>query len=194
MTDSWGIPPCERDNKDLKDYRVAEEFYNSRFVQRYMESWPTEKCARVANLLSELPLPSNGRVLDFGCGTGVFTAVLKSVLRDWEVCGTDISRNAVEIAQAKLSNCSFYQLAECENLHGQFDFIFTHHVLEHVSDLHKTIATLADLLKPSGVMLHILPCADTGSLEHKICMMRRDGIIGDSETRFFSKKKDTCVD
>lgn len=167
------------------DQGFAEEFYNERFRQLYMDSWPIIKCARVASLLQDLPLPINGRVLDFGCGTGVFTAVLKNVLHDCEVNGTDISNKALEIARSKQPECFFYSMADCKHLVGQFDFIFSHHVLEHVSDLPKTAEMLFSLLKPSGVMFHILPCADPGSLEHSICLLRKDGFLGAKETRFF---------
>ena len=165
--------------------KAAEKFYDFRYQNNYMESWPVEKCLRVANLLRELPLPENGRVLDFGCGAGVFTSLLKSALPNWEVAGTDISSTALQLAGANNSDCHFYRLDELEKLHGNFDFIFTHHVLEHVPDLTATAEMFSKLIKPSGGMLHILPCADPGSLEHYICMLRKDGIIGDSETRFF---------
>jgi SAM-dependent methyltransferase len=179
------IAACGAENTELSDLKASEEFYNGRYRQRYMESWPLEKCSRVSRLLQELPLPRNGCVLDYGCGAGVFTAILKSILPKWEVHGTDISSAALEIAGERFPDCNFHQLSDCEKLHDQFDFIFTHHVLEHVSSLPETAALFGRLLKPDGVMFHILPCADKGSLEYTICTLRRDGIVGDIETRFF---------
>jgi SAM-dependent methyltransferase len=189
MTEDRKTVDPKPDAHRLMEYSAAEVFYDARFRQGYMESWPTEKCARVAGLLQELPLSSKGRALDFGCGTGVFTAVLKTILKDWEVDGADISSNALEIARAKMPDCTFHRLIDCENMFGQFDLIFTHHVLEHVSNLPRTAEMLAKLLKPSGAMLHILPCADPGSLEYEVCMLRKDGIIGDPETRFFFEEE-----
>ena len=165
--------------------KTAAEFYDIRYQNNYMESWPVEKCSRVENLLRVLRLPENGCVLDFGCGAGVFTSVLKSALPNWEVAGTDISITALQIAAANNPDCRFYRLDELKKVNGQFDFIFTHHVLEHVPDLTATAEMFSQLLKPSGAMLHILPCADPGSLEHYICILRKDGMIGDSEKRFF---------
>jgi len=175
---------CDGESPALDDLKAAERFYDSRYRHSYMESWPAEKCARIRKLLLELPLPDHGRVLDFGCGCGVFTALLKAVLPKWEVYGIDISSAAVEIAACKLPDCSFHLLSECNRLHGTFDLIFSHHVLEHVSNISETAELLERLLAPGGAMLHILPCADPGSLEHTICSLRRDGFVGEYEKRF----------
>lgn len=173
------------DSTDLSDDSSAKVFYDTRYSAGYMESWPEEKCLRVAGILRGLPLPSSGRVLDFGCGTAVFTATLKQILGGWDVHGTDISPNALEAAAKRLPGCTFRQLDELNDCGEQFDLIFTHHVLEHVADLKKVAFDLSKLLTSSGMMLHILPCADAGSLEHCICSWRKDGFVGEKETRFF---------
>lgn len=176
-------------DKNLADISIAKNFYEARYSNGYMADWPDEKCARVASILRQLPLPPNGKVLDFGCGTAVFTTVLESTLNSWEVHGTDISDKALDIASLKLPACYFHKIDDLEKLTGCFDLIFTHHVLEHVADLRETADKLFKLLSPTGTMFHILPCGDSGSFEHSICTMRLDGITGDSETRFFYEEE-----
>lgn len=171
----------------LRDPRVAEQYYDERYKRGYMDDgdWSSEKQERIARLLAAMPLPRTGRVLDFGCGTGIFTKVLRSALPNWEVTGTDISAEALERARMRSPECRFFHLSACEALLGRVDLVFSHHVLEHVYDLHATARTLANLLTPSGAMFHILPCGNPGSLAHRVCMLTRDGIAHDADGRFF---------
>lgn len=171
----------------LRDLSVAARYYDSRYQQGYMsdQEWPLEKLERVGRFVRELPLPNAGRVLDFGCGAGVFTEVLRTVLPAWDIHGTDISQDALSQARTRLPDCTFHSLTECELLTQQFDLLFTHHVLEHVADLQKTAQLLAALLKPSARMLHILPCGNVGSFGQGVCALRSDGVDMATEGRFF---------
>jgi SAM-dependent methyltransferase len=173
----------------LHDLEVATRFYDARFRHGYMDQWPDAKCDRVAAFIRELPLPVNGRVLDFGCGTGVFTRVLRRALPQWDVHGTDLSATAVEIAAERNPDCRFYTLSECSARTADFDLVFTHHVLEHVSNLVDIADLLANLTKPAGSMIHILPCGDRGSLERAICGLRADGVDVRTEGRFFYEEE-----
>jgi SAM-dependent methyltransferase len=166
------------------DAREAAEYYDERYRQGYMSDWPVEKCQRVAEIIRQCDLPAQGRALDFGCGAGVFTGVLKNALPGWEIHGTDISADAMAAASRRLPDCRFHALIELEKFSAQFDLVFSHHVLEHVQNIAETAGVIERLLKPRGHMLHILPCGDSGSLEHRICTLRRDGIQAEREFRF----------
>jgi SAM-dependent methyltransferase len=174
-----------RDQLELRDEAAAGRFYDERFRHGYMEDWSLEKLERIAGVLRELPLPPRGRALDFGCGAGMFTAVLARSLPGWTVEGTDLSEVAIETAAERLPHCTFFPLGECATRLRSYDFIFTHHVLEHVSDLDATARLLADISKPGASMLHILPCGNAGSFEHGVCLLRVDGIRTDPERLFF---------
>jgi len=67
----------------------------------------------------------------------------------------------------------------------QFDLVFSHHVLEHVSDIGKAVAEIVRYLKPGGIAINILPCGHKGSLEYSICTLRSDGINSAFGNRFF---------
>jgi SAM-dependent methyltransferase len=157
------------------------ELYEDRYSRNYMAEWDDEQKARVAEIINSLHLPQVGSVLDFGCGTGVFSAVLKEVLPDWSIYGTDISRNAVEKARQRHPNCQFFVLPD---RHGPFDFIFTHHVLEHVNDVDSVLAQINALAKPACSCLHILPCGNAGSLEYDLAHNTRGGIEKEKGNRF----------
>jgi trans-aconitate methyltransferase len=151
----------------------SQRFYDTRYQQGYMEEWPEWKKVRIIALIRELQLPSTGCALDFGCGRGVFTEVLGRALPGWTITGTDLSGVAMERARQKLPQHQFISMGMVE--HGRYEFLFTHHVLEHVLDLQQSWEEMTAALKPEGVMLHVGPCKNGGSVEHQICSLRRDG-------------------
>ena len=60
------------------------EFYDNRYRGGYMDEWPADKKKRVRGVVKGLNLPGRGAALDYGCGNGEFTGVLKEALPGWE--------------------------------------------------------------------------------------------------------------
>ena len=160
-------------------------FYDERYAKGYLEEWPERQLQRIDRLVRELDLPLRGRALDFGCGTGVFTAVLKNALPGWELHGLEISSVAVRRARDCLPECTFFVEEDEAAATGPYDFVFTHHVLEHVADLDATWARFAHLSASGAFGLHVLPCGNPGSLEHRICALRVDGVRDGTGGTFF---------
>ena len=170
---------------ELYQKEKAKEFYEARYEHGYMDEWPTAKKKRVFELIRALPLPPRGKALDFGCGNGVFTEVLHQALPEWEVYGCDISTVSIENAKSRFPQCRFF-ISDNESIPPtKFDFLFSHHVLEHVFDIQKTMEEIDAYLKEEAGMLHIFPCGNEGSLEQRICAMRVDGMNEAMENRFF---------
>jgi SAM-dependent methyltransferase len=191
------------------DVHACERFYDDRYARGYMDDWPAARLERVRTIIGELELPAAGTAIDFGCGTGVFTAVLRDCLPGWRIVGLDISRTAIEIARRAVPGCAFHYLEEaassvplaaCPPVQiepaqtganpdpiepGSADLLFTHHVLEHVADLEHTCQKMAALAKERAWMLHILPCGNPGSFEHDLCRLREGGIDPMRGGRFF---------
>ena len=178
-TDATGVGAR---TQELYDKGRSAEFYEERYEQGYMEEWPAERKRRLFQVLSELSLPEQGDALDFGCGNGVLTEIVRQALPKWNVVGTDLSDTAVRNARARFPRCEF---VTADALDRKFDFLFTHHVLEHVFDLPAALAEMDRYLKPRAAMLHIAPCGNAGSFEHGVCLLRRDGIDEKLEGRFF---------
>jgi SAM-dependent methyltransferase len=150
-----------------------------------MEEWPIEHKRQILEVIRELNLPAKGEALDFGCGNGVFTELIRQALPAWKVYGTDISRHAIGNAQIRYPNCTFFEVDSPAFAHITFDFVFTHHVFEHVFNLSEVFNQMDGYLKPESAMLHCLPCGNEGSYEHNICLLRRDGIDIKLDNRFF---------
>jgi trans-aconitate methyltransferase len=170
---------------ELYDRKTSEEFYDERYKTGYMDEWPPEKKHRVAEVVRALDLPSSGEALDFGCGNGIFTEVIRQALPGWRVYGMDFSSVAIQGAKAQYPGCTFFTNMDTDLMNKKFDFLFTHHVLEHVYKLDVVWRELATFMKPNACSLHILPCGNEGSFEHQICQLRTDGINAEMENRFF---------
>ena len=105
----------------------------------------------------------NGRVLDFGCGSGPF-GVLKKL--NCELTGVDYSEEALFFAK----NLNHYDHVICEDIFhptfdqylNYFDYILSLDVLGHIEFRQKdrVLQRLKELLKPEGVMIHGIEAED----------------------------------
>ncbi len=102
-----------------------------------------------------------GRVLDFGAGTGLIGLPLAARAR--RVDFVDTSEGMLEVLRGKiaaqgLANTATHlgELGELDELslpQGGFDAILTNNALHHVADIPPLLARLAALLAPGGALL-----------------------------------------
>ncbi|MBI5233651.1 MAG: class I SAM-dependent methyltransferase [Deltaproteobacteria bacterium] len=165
----------------------SKDFYENRYLRGYMEDgdWPKEHKRRIYELIRGLGLPAKGEALDFGCGNGVFTIVLKSDLPGWGVFGCDISETAVKNASKNIVDCTFFTNNDPAFRDKRFDFVFSHHVLEHVFDIKAVVFEIGSMSARYASMLHIFPCGNPGSFEYQLCGLRPGGIEKNKGNRFF---------
>src|ERR1700752_3046721 len=90
---------------DLVEFKKE---YDMRYQHGYMESWPPHQKKRAREYMRKLRLPKEGNALDFGCGKGDFTILIKEAYPQWNVYGTDISDVALELAARTYPTCQFY--------------------------------------------------------------------------------------
>jgi trans-aconitate methyltransferase len=170
---------------ELYQKENAKQFYEDRYSKGYMDDWPIEKKQKVFEVIKSLPLPKTGIALDFGCGNGVFTNILRQALPNWEIYGCDLSENSINNAKNRFPDCNFFVSDNEQTFDLKFDFLFSHHVLEHVFDIKQAIKEVCNYLKPISFAMLIVPCGNTDSLEYKVCSKRSDGINATMENRFF---------
>lgn len=174
-----------QDTSHLYNKKQSIEFYEHRYEQGYIDEWPAEKKRKIFEIIQDLDLPTEGEALDFGCGNGVLTEIIRQVLPSWKIFGTDLSKKAIDNAKLRYPDCIFFETNSPYFTNKKFDFVFTHHVFEHVYELSDVFNELNNYLKPESSMLHILPCGNEGSYEYSICLLRKDGINKELENRFF---------
>ena len=97
-------------------------------------------------------------VLDAGCGPGTITLGLARKVAPGHVIGIDVEDSQFEqaraVAKRERLNVEFRKESVYELPFGkqQFDAVFSHAVLEHLSDPAAAIAEFRRVLKPGGVI------------------------------------------
>lgn len=105
-------------------------------------------------------LKPGGRLLDVGCGDGIFTAVLGHAFA--EVYGIDVQENHLARFRKTVgSDPKFHVLnlsiSETGFVAGFFDTIITIETLEHIPDLRAAAAEICRVLRPGGELLLTVP-------------------------------------
>jgi ubiquinone/menaquinone biosynthesis C-methylase UbiE len=108
----------------------------------------------VGALLSEFPENPSARVLDFGCGTGNFTELVRRCLpvKSGKVCGIDPSDGMLSKARAKSINID-YRIGSSEAIPYEaetFDLVYMTDVIHHIRDLAAMFSEIKRALRPSG--------------------------------------------
>lgn len=144
--------------KDLGKYYESDDYVShSKSKKGFINS--LYHVAKNYSLLKKIQLvdrvAKKGNILDYGCGTGDFLNVCKS--SGWNVFGFEPNelarKTAAELLQKEISS----ELTETSFEKEQFNMISLWHVLEHVSELDKTVEVLLSSLKPGGVLLIAVP-------------------------------------
>lgn len=89
--------------------------------------------------------------VDFGCGTGTSTPLLKEILGLYSVLGVDVSPRSLELAPRSAGVS--YALVE-ESRPTGLDLAFTNGVFHHIGPQERpeSIAFLRDSLRPGGIL------------------------------------------
>ncbi len=108
-------------------------------------------------IIDRLEACTNGRrLLDVGCGTGVFLDIARK--RGWDVTGIDACESAVRIATEDFGVKTIHGAFDAEHFSDDsFDVITMLDFIEHVTDPLKTINTARSLLKNDGHILMTTP-------------------------------------
>jgi SAM-dependent methyltransferase len=95
-------------------------------------------------------LPAGARVVDLGCGSGVFTNLLRR--RGYQCVGVDLSPNLIAIARANFSGIEF-RTGDIERLpfpDSSFDGVLLSGVLHHLPERSRCAAEVFRILRPGG--------------------------------------------
>jgi SAM-dependent methyltransferase len=107
-------------------------------------------------LTVEQMLGGKGRALDIGCGPGFLLRAFRE--RGWAVHGTEFSEESARHAREVLElPVSVGDIAGLKLEAGSFDAVVMWHVLEHMTEPAATVAEVARLLRPGGVLLCAVP-------------------------------------
>ncbi|HXM20888.1 MAG TPA: class I SAM-dependent methyltransferase [Terriglobales bacterium] len=136
---------------------------------------------KIAYVLKKITLPSNARILDVGCGGGVFTHHLCRI-SDF-VIGLDFSTHLLARNQHTLKVCG--NAANLPFADRSFDMVFEANLLHHVTDRQNVIAAMKRVtrryvvliepnrLNPVMFAFSLAVRAERGGLNSSARMLRR---------------------
>jgi ubiquinone/menaquinone biosynthesis C-methylase UbiE len=135
-----------------------EEEYWSKFASTFEhdQEWVVGKTTvqtLIRRLLQEDDL---GEVIEFGCGTGIFTiAVAKNAKH---IIATDLSDEMLEIARTKLEELKnvTVEKANCKNTSfpsERFDTVFMANLIHVIENPHEALQESHRILRNQGVLL-----------------------------------------
>ncbi len=134
--------------------------YENQYHAGYLRALPRKvrtaqiRLSRMSTYLDD-PAPS---VLDVGCSIGATVAAAER--RGWPAYGVDISRTAVEICRRQGLNCRHYEGERLPYADESFDVLTAWHVIEHVSDVTRTLQDWYRVLRPGGLLMLETPDAE----------------------------------
>jgi len=149
-----------------KEMEVLKELYDEDYFQtreNYFFNNPINKPQADASngnieefdqTLQELEkfVPQNSRLLDVGCGVGVFLCLARD--KGWRVQGVDISPFAADYAKERFDlSVTPGTLSEARFETNRFDVVTMWDLIEHVADPIQELIEVKRILTPKGYLL-----------------------------------------
>jgi len=112
------------------------------------------------NVLNKSNQDTSRKILDLGCGRGWLSHILS---KHGEVTGIDVVKAAIDRAKELFPDVNFQKMESTELIDqghsGQFDFIVSSEVIEHIDDEHKEVfvRSIYTLLKPGAYAVLTTP-------------------------------------
>lgn len=136
-----------------KEYAIAVDDEPDRFLRANRQYGLTRRC----DVITRRRPP--GRLLDVGCGTGLLMNAMRH--RGWDVEGVDFTPDAVRAARERFGLPVVEGTLESARFpSASFDAAVLWNVIEHVPDPAATIAEVARVLRPGGLIVMATPNVD----------------------------------
>ena len=138
-----------------------------------------------ANLISELALKGDERVLDLGCGDGVNTALMAELLPNGEVVGLDASKGMIDTAKSRQRDNLRFILMDIDEIvfEDEFDVIYSNAALHWVKDHNRLLRNVFKALRKGGIVRFNF--AADGNCAHFFKVIRK-AMAESGFSRFFS--------
>ena len=139
--------------------RIENELeHGKKIAQNAEEVWNWESGAgkvradkRAHHLADYLQLKAKDKVLEIGCGTGLFTKKIADYSGNTSIIATDLSPDLIEEAKRKYPELTF-EVADAMNMRFKdesFDAVFGNSIIHHL-DFNSFATEMDRVLKPGG--------------------------------------------
>lgn len=136
-----------------KNYNILAESYHKIRTNKKTNGWFYNEWLEMPTTLKLLGKVKGKTILDMGCGTGLYTRILKR--RGAKVCGIDISEGMLTIARREVPGVEFVH-GTAEKLpykNKSFDIVLAALMMEYFSSWDKVLEEVRRVLKPKGVFV-----------------------------------------
>lgn len=132
-----------------------EEAFGQVYSKLYREHW-WFRCREqiLLSTIDALPLPSQPRIMDVGCGDGLF---LPRLAERGEVMGIEIDPRLISAQNPFRDRIHTEPLGHPSYSHTQLDLVTALDVIEHIEDDAAAVSHMASMLNPGGFMVVTVP-------------------------------------
>ena len=139
-----------RNSKGMTERNLAQTSFSEAENYEQISSIEREDGLKLINLVA---VARGSKVLDLGCGTGFLANVLADLVGPkGQVVAIDTDKTRLAIARAKYqaNNLEFLEGSAEAIPGGDYDLVFSNHVLHWCSERSVVFALIASSLKPGG--------------------------------------------
>jgi len=139
-----------KDEKEARiKYNFIAEHYHSFRTKKHPGGWFYNEMLEMPATLELLGNVNGKRVLDFGCGSGIYTKILKR--KRAKIKGFDISPGMLKIAREYVKGVEF-KLGSGNKIpfNEKFDIVVASLVLDYFDNLNKPLKEVKRILKKGG--------------------------------------------
>lgn len=131
-----------------------------KFDQKYAISTAFLERVHIWTTLLDRYVPSSASVIDFGCGSGIFSHYLAE--KGCTVTGIDGSAAMIALCHQKKTSANVRYVRHVlplpnDHKHAPPDAVIMSSLLEYMNDVPRMIRQAHDLLKPNGLLLVSMP-------------------------------------
>ena len=137
--------------------------YYDEFTAQQLKEGANDRHIKILEWVKKYKPRKTDTILVIGCGIGIETKLLASLVKQGHITATDISPESIEIAKKKLKHLNNVTLIAGDiielDIKGKFDFIVLPDVLEHIPIAQHSILfkKLRSLLQDTGIILIHIP-------------------------------------
>lgn len=158
MCDNCKILQTKVRNNQISKTNIDK--YNQVYIEDYLKIRKPQLIKDFITGIHEIDnIKHGGNILDVGCGTGVFldTLVINSRYQ-WNIKGIDINENSIKKASSDIRHNILKESINHTNFKNNFfDVITCYDVLEHSSNISKSLTEINRILKTDGILVIQVP-------------------------------------
>ncbi|MDO8290843.1 MAG: class I SAM-dependent methyltransferase [Parvibaculum sp.] len=161
--DSYKIYQCTTCKFRFVDPLPSNDELNDYYRRNKSAPYLSKADAKVARTKKRLArykhLAPGNKFLDVGCNLG--TGVKAAVELGFDAHGLDIDEESVEYARGFVPEARFHagDISELPESFGNFDFVYSSEMIEHLPDVHAYFAALSKRMNKGAILLVTTPDA-----------------------------------